>query len=72
MEEERTLCTCCGEIITNDYYSTVYDEPICDSCADNECSRCECCGDLVYDVDAYGSDYDRCLCESCFDQFYAH
>jgi len=72
MEEERTLCTCCGEIITNDYYSTVYDEPICDNCAENECSRCECCGDLVYDVDAYGSDYDRCLCESCFDQFYAH
>ena len=72
MEEERTLCVCCGEIITNDYYSTIGDDPICDTCVDNECSRCECCGDLVYDTDVYGSDYDRCLCEACFDEFYAH
>ena len=70
--EERILCACCGEVILNDYYASVGDDPVCDDCAENECSRCECCGDLIYDNDVCGQDYDRCLCESCFDESYAH
>ena len=70
--EEKTLCTCCGEIITNNYYATINDEPICDDCVDEECGRCESCDELFYNSDLYGQDYDRCLCEYCMNEYYTH
>ena len=72
MEEERTICACCREIILNDYYSSVGDDPVCSECEENECSTCKCCGDLIYNSDIYGQDYDRCLCESCIHEYYVH
>lgn len=72
MEEERTLCACCGEPILNDYYSTVGDDPVCSECEENECFTCECCGELIYNNDVCGQNYDRCLCESCIDQYYMY
>ena len=70
--EEKVLCTCCGEIITNNYYATINDEPICDDCIDEECGRCESCDELFYNSDLYGQDYDRCLCEYCMNEYYTH
>lgn len=69
--EERN-CACCGVRLTDDYVLTANDEMICDDCAENEYTRCECCNNLVYNSDIYGEDYDHILCHTCYEEYYTN
>lgn len=61
-------CPCCGNryIYDEGYWIESTDETICPSCAENECERCDNCGELVYKSDVI---YDRkvgaYICKYC-------
>ena len=62
-------CMCCGEIIDEkDHADTLFG-----CCCDEDCStRCECCGDRLYDGDIYWGPDDRPYCESCYNDHFVH
>lgn len=70
MEEEKRICSCCGDVLDEDDYGTwVGENLLCESCVDNECVVCERCGDTVYSDDAECDD-SIYLCQDCFSNHY--
>lgn len=68
-ENIEIRCIHCGEVITDDDYSLINGEPICEACVDDYCRICDECGTLMYDDDVWG-DENHCLCHSCYDRYY--
>ena len=74
-------CPDCGEIYhrTDMYYIDFIDRYVCESCLENNYSRCECCGeyfpnDEVHYTRVYGSlgNYNIDLCDNCLDENYRY
>lgn len=69
-EHEKLLtCVCCGAEILESEALYINDEPICSTCADEECYRCNCCDELIWHDDDFGDGYTN-LCECCYDNHY--
>ena len=64
--EMFTHCASCGRrIYTDDSYS-VGDEDICETCFDKYCTRCECCGEIIWnDYIHYHDKTNQYVCADC-------
>lgn len=70
MEEEKRICSCCGDVLGEDDYGTwVGEDLLCESCVDEECIVCDHCGDTLY-FDDSESDDNICLCDDCYNDYY--
>lgn len=70
MEEEKRICSCCGDVLDeNDYGTWVGEDLLCESCVNDECIVCNHCGDTVY-VDDSESDDNIYLCADCYNDYY--
>lgn len=70
MEEEKRICSCCGDVLDeNDYGTWIGEDLLCESCVDEECVVCDHCGDTVYSEDSE-SDDNICLCADCYNDYY--
>lgn len=59
-------CACCNRHIYLGDAIWVGDEAVCQSCADNELTRCECCGELFFDNEiVYNRERQQTLCRWC-------
>ena len=68
--ENRIICECCGaEIEAGEDYSMIGEHIVCMVCVDENCGRCESCGDLIYTENAV-SDDSHFLCQDCYDDDY--
>ena len=71
-----TYCSCCNtRLYSNDCYY-VDDEPICDSCFENECFYCERCGEAHFNDDDHVitvGENDKAeilhLCKYCYEEY---
>jgi hypothetical protein len=69
--DEFGYCNCCGRhfYLEDAYY--VNDEPICAQCYDTQTTRCERCGDLVYNENiAFDKQTEQYICSYCHDELY--
>ena len=69
---EPKVCDICGCVIEeNDCYTEFDGKIFCENCADDELTRCDDCGELMYrDNATYLNDYDQYICEDCVDRNY--
>lgn len=71
-----TYCSCCDSRIYVDDCYYVNDEPVCDSCADTECFRCDHCGDLAFNEECHtvkigegDQAVTNCFCQWCYQEY---
>ena len=69
MEENKIICSHCGNEITDDDYSMVNGQIVCSDCVERYCCTCDRCGATIFDSDAYGDEYTN-LCRYCYDNYY--
>lgn len=70
MEEEKRICSCCGDVLGEDNYGTwVGEDLLCESCVDDYCITCDCCGETIWTEDCVTDD-NTYLCQDCFDNHY--
>ncbi len=69
MEENKIICSHCGDEITDDDYSTVCGRIVCSECVSNLCCTCDRCGETIWSFDAHGDEYTN-LCRHCYDNYY--
>lgn len=64
--EEKTICSICGAVLT-DESAVEFDEKIfCDECLRRKTITCDCCGERIYRDEAQGNEVTS-LCSSCYD-----
>ena len=65
---ETIICEVCGkEIPKNEAYQVGEDSGIfvCEECYENECVKCDLCGDIIFYDEAYHTHYGN-LCDICY------
>ena len=61
-----TYCGCCGRRIFADDAYGIGDEDICEDCYDKHASKCERCGEVVWNENIhFHEDTDSYVCEDC-------
>ncbi|MCM1220515.1 MAG: amidoligase family protein [Lachnospiraceae bacterium] len=69
MEEEKRICTHCGEVLEEDEGTIVDEEILCDDCVNDCCIACDRCGEVIW-AEESETDNDIYLCQDCFDNHY--
>ena len=69
IEEERRVCSSCGQTLEEHEGTAVGGDLLCDDCCDDQCVRCDHCSEYVYRVDTI-SDGHITLCTECRDNHY--
>lgn len=69
MEENKIMCSHCGDEITDDDYGTVNGQIVCADCISRYTVVCDRCGATIWDSDAYGDEYTN-LCHHCYENYY--
>ena len=65
--EEYPTCDCCGATFWAPEGWWVGDDYVCDSCYQNECFRCEHCGDSFFNSDKHFiEEASKFVCTSCY------
>jgi len=65
---DKTYCTACNNVITEDQTRWAFDEPYCDNCFDEGYLYCHRCDELVCRGDAYFDDDGNAYCSECWDE----
>ena len=68
-------CSHCNDWYTSnmDYYTTQYDDIICEDCRDNYYYYCDRCGELVYEDDLeYCEQCDEHYCNNCYNEYHEY
>lgn len=69
MEDNKIMCSHCGDEITDDDYGTVNGQIVCSDCVSRYTVVCDRCGATIWDSDAYGDEYTN-LCRHCYENHY--
>ena len=69
LENETTLCACCGQRIWLTDNAGNYNTPLCQTCYDQSYMTCSECGRLIHCEDSYYlDDSDEPLCLTCLEE----
>ena len=61
-----TYCDSCGRRIYADDAYIVDDDDLCEDCFNKYCTRCECCGEVIWnDYIHYHEKTNQYVCEDC-------
>ena len=61
-----TYCDSCGRRIYTDDAYIVGDDDLCEDCFNKYCTRCECCGEIIWnDYIHYHEKTNQYVCEDC-------
>ena len=69
---ETIKCEVCGKEIPKDEAYQVGEESgvfVCEECYENECVKCDRCGDIIFYDDAHSTHYGN-LCDCCYDDLF--
>ncbi len=68
MEENKIMCSHCGDEITDDDYGTINGQIVCSDCISRYTVVCDRCGATIWNSDSHGDEYIN-LCHSCFSNY---
>jgi hypothetical protein len=71
MKETLSLCSSCGEALSETELHQVGDQLFCEDCYDENTLTCERCGEIILSENNAGSG-SYPLCRSCFDENYTY
>ena len=69
--EEKTICSVCGAILTDETVTEFDGKIFCDECLRRKTITCDCCGKRIYRDEAQGNEVTA-LCDNCYDYNYTH
>ena len=63
-------CSCCNRHIYLDNAHWIGDEVLCDQCLDAETSRCEHCGQIVFNSEiSFNRELEEYICSDCQENY---
>ena len=66
---EKTTCSFCGAILSEDEYHYFDGRILCEDCLDDHTTICDCCSERIWRDNAEGDEYIN-LCYRCYENHY--